>query len=301
MADNQNQPIIIKKIIKKGGGGHHGGAWKVAYADFVTAMMAFFMLLWLLNVAPPETLSGLADYFSPTTAAVVGKSGSPNINPPARDVRGDNPSPIVAVEKPGPTPSGEQLGPKGGDDLEAVTPPLEDILEKIKQLEDETFREYQERIQVAIQESPDLADLKDQVVIEITDEGLKIQLVDKDNRAMFRSGTDELYQYAANLICEVANTVKDLQNRVTVEGHTDSDGLDPQTNQTGWELSADRANTARRQFDTCGVSNDRIAEVIGKATTDPIYPDQPSRPENRRITLLLLREASVVPPNARIS
>ena len=301
MSDSE-QPIVIKKVIKKIEGGHHGGAWKVAYADFVTAMMAFFMLLWLLNVAPPETLNGLADYFSPTTAAVAGKSGSQSINPPRDDARGDNPSPVVAISVPGPPPSGQDTGPQGGgsDAAQASSTSLEEALEIVREYEDQAFREFQEQVQVAIQESPTLADLKDQVIMEITEEGLKIQIIDKDRRSMFKSGSDELYGYAADLICEVSGSVKTLQNRVTVEGHTDSDGLTG-NRQTGWELSANRANAARRKMAECGVSNDRVAEVIGKATTDPIYPDQPNRTENRRITLLLLREAPVVPPGAAIN
>ncbi len=304
MADD-NQKLIVKKVIKVEGASVHGGAWKVAYADFTTAMMAFFMLLWLLNVAPPETLAGLADYFSPTTAAVVGSSGSDAINPPAENARGSNPSPIVAISIPGPPQSGENnegedKGDKGSsasDEELAAKDRLEKMAERVKDREDQSFEEAQEQLRLAIQQSPTLSDMQDQLIMEITEEGMKIQLIDKDQRAMFHSGSDELYEYARVLISEIGKSVQNLPNRLTVQGHTDGGRYTGTDGDTNWELSADRANSARRVLDLSGVSEDRVFEVIGKAGTDPLYPDQPTKTENRRITVLILREAPVVPPN----
>lgn len=273
----------------------HGGAWKVAYADFVTAMMAFFMLLWLLNVAPPETLAGLADYFSPTTAAVVGRSGQREINP-ASDADGLNPSPIVAISRPGPPPSGPAEGEKSGSESDNEGEPSLEEVQVATAREDESFEELQEQLRLAIQESAELQDNQDQIVFEITEDGLKIQLLDKDQRSMFRSGSDELYNYSRRLICSVGESVGSLPNRLDIEGHTDGgslEGLDPGRK---WDLSSGRANAARRVLSDCGVSNDRFAQVIGKADTDPLYPDNRSRIENRRITILVVREAPVVPP-----
>lgn len=300
MADDDNLRPIIKKVKKVSGGGHHGGAWKVAYADFTTAMMAFFMLLWLLNVAPPETLAGLADYFSPTTAAVSGRSGQEAINPTTSDSSGMNPSPIVAISEPGPPQSGPTSGDSTGADAEGKGDPealsAEDIANRIRNQQDQAFEQMQEQLRLAIQQSPTLSDMKDQLIMEITEDGMKIQLIDKDRRAMFRQGTSELYNFAVQMITEIGESVQSLPNRITIQGHTDGGNYTGPDGSTNWELSADRANSARRVLSTSGVSEDRIFEVIGKAGTDPLYPDQPTKTENRRITVLILREAPVVPP-----
>lgn len=300
MADGDEKPII-KKIIKVEGGGHHGGAWKVAYADFVTAMMAFFMLLWLLNVAPPETLNGLADYFSPTTAAVAGKSGTKSINPPRDNTKGDNPTPIAVIQKVGPPPSGPSAGSnRGADNPSELAPPPVDWAEIIEARENSAFKQLEEELQVAIQESEDLTENQDQVLFEVTEDGMKIHLIDKDRRAMFRSGTAELFEYSRKLIETVAKRIGEAPNRVAVQGHTDGGAFRGPDNYSKWELSADRANKARFILQQSGVSEDRIAEVVGKSSNDPLYPDQPNRVENRRITLLLLREPPAVNPGTQI-
>ncbi|WP_262695512.1 flagellar motor protein MotB [Kordiimonas aquimaris] len=299
--DDEKPRPIIKKIKKVEGGGHHGGAWKVAYADFATAMMAFFMLLWLLNVAPPETLAGLADYFAPTTAAVSGRSGVDAINAPTEDSVGSNPSPAVLISNPGPPQSGPTSGDNEGADSEGGgDPTIQDVIaeaNRIREQEDVAFEQMQERLRLAIQQSPTLSELQDQLILEVTEDGMKIQLHDKDRRAMFRKGSDELYNYARDLLSEIGRSVQDLPNRITIQGHTDGGSFTGSNGSTNWELSADRANSARRVLDTSGVTEDRFFEVIGKAGTDPLYPDQPTRTENRRITILVLREAPVVPPN----
>ncbi len=293
--DNNDVRPIIKKVKKVSGGGHHGGAWKVAYADFTTAMMAFFMLLWLLNVAPPETLAGLADYFSPTTAAVSGRTGADAVNAPSSDAVGSNPTPIVAISVPGPPQSGEDDGKNRGTDEAGG---IDDTLAKrIQAQEDAAFSQLQEQLRMAIQQSPELSQVSDQLIMEITEDGMKIQLIDKDRRPMFKSGTDELYDFAKKMIGEIGKSVQTLPNRITILGHTDGAVYFGPQGETNWELSAGRANSARRQLDSSGVSMDRFSEVIGKAGTDPLYPDQPNRTENRRITILVLREAPVVPPN----
>lgn len=300
--DDEKLRPIIKKVKKVQGGGHHGGAWKVAYADFTTAMMAFFMLLWLLNVAPPETLAGLADYFAPTTAAVSGKSGVDAINPPSEDSTGSNPSPTVLISDPSSRPkSGSTSGEGEGADVEGGGDPnVQDVIDlanRIREQEDMAFEQMQEQLRLAIQQSPTLSDMSDQVIMEITEDGMKIQLIDKDRRAMFRQGTDELYNYARDMINEIGGSIQDLPNRVTVQGHTDGGNFTARQGGSNWNLSANRANSALSVLDSSGVTSDRFFEVTGKAGTDPLYPDQPTRSENRRITILILREAPVVPPN----
>ncbi len=300
MADDDDVRPIIKKVKKVQAGGHHGGAWKVAYADFTTAMMAFFMLLWPLNVAPPETLAGLADYFSPTTAAVSGRTGSDAVNAPSSDKVGNNPSPVVAITVPGPPQSGPTDGDKRGQTDEGGGDPNFPNDRSVKNLqaqEDAAFAQMQEQLRLAMQQSPDLADMSDQLIMEITEDGMKIQLLDKDRRAMFKSGTDELYDFARKLLAEIGQSIQTLPNRVTIQGHTDGGAFVGPNGETNWELSSSRANSARRVLDNSGVTQDRFYEVVGKAGTDPLYPDQPNRTENRRITILVLREAPVVPPN----
>jgi len=296
VADDDNKRPIIKKVIKVQAAGHHGGAWKVAYADFTTAMMAFFMLLWLLNVAPPETLAGLADYFSPTASTAPGSSGQTQDNATALENQGNNPSAVVVISAPGPPPSGadEDGDDKGAENNQENTA---DRAEIIQQMEDLSFEAMQEQLRIAIQQSPTLSEISDQLIMEITEDGMKIQLIDKDRRAMFRTGSDELYNYAQEMIREIGRSVQSLPNRITIQGHTDGGSFNGPDGSSNWELSADRANSARRVLDTSGVTNDRVYEVIGKAGTDPLYPDQPTKTENRRITILVLREAPVVPPN----
>lgn len=299
--DDEKPRPIIKKVKKVQAGGHHGGAWKVAYADFTTAMMAFFMLLWLLNVAPPETLAGLADYFSPTTAAVSGRSGVDAINPPSDDSTGSNPSPTVLISDPGRPKTGPTSGDNDGADVEGGgDPDVQDVIDlanRIREQEDMTFEQMQEQLRLAIQQSPTLSDMSDQVIMEITEDGMKIQLIDKDRRAMFHQGTDELYNYARDMINEIGGSIQALPNRVTVQGHTDGGNFTGPQGGSNWSLSADRANSALKVLDQSGVTSDRFFEVTGKAGSEPLYPDQPTRSENRRITILILREAPVVPPN----
>lgn len=262
--------------------------------------MAFFMLLWLLNVAPPETLAGLADYFSPTTAAVSGRSGQDAVNPTSSDSSGLNPSPVVAISNPGPPQSGPTSGDQQGAESEGKGDPKsdsqEDIAKRIRDNEDSTFEQMQQQLRIAIQSSPTLSDLQDQLIMEITEDGMKIQLIDKDRRAMFRQGSSDLYDYAIRMITEIGESVQNLPNRITIQGHTDGGNYTGPDGSTNWELSANRANSARRVLSTSGVTQDRIFEVTGKAGTDPLYPDQPTKTENRRITVLILREAPVVPP-----
>lgn len=291
--DNEQRPILIKKV-KKVAGGHHGGAWKVAYADFTTAMMAFFMLLWLLNVSEKETLEGLADYFTPTSFSVSGQSGAGKpFGGTAMDTSGSvgASASVVRIEGPPPAAPEEQES-----DLPrtAEMPPRPQ-----QQSHDEALAELQRSLQQAIQQSPELARHRDQILVEETPEGVRIQLTDKDGRSMFETGTAEFYDYARRMVREIGGIVASLPNRVAILGHTDArPGGSPagDADYSNWELSSDRANSARRVLARTGVSADRVSEVVGKADSDPLYPTMPDRAENRRITILVLREAPVLAP-----
>jgi chemotaxis protein MotB len=301
MADDDNdKPVIIKKVIKKVSGAAHGGAWKVAYADFVTAMMSFFLLLWLLNVTDSKTLEGLADYFSPTVASVSSTSGSGSILAgTAASPEGSQSGGVTSVRFPTAPPASQQ------DDVDVQSAAGEkgpsadasgDFQSTINSQSSALLQAAADQIKQAIQEMPELAEHRDQIIVEETPEGLRIQLLDKDRRPMFHNGTDELFNYATLLVEQVGGVVGRLPNRIAIMGHTDGGDTGLSANYTNWELSADRANAARRVLGAMGVTTDRFSEVTGKANTEPMFPDNPIRPENRRITVLIIREAPVLSP-----
>lgn len=300
MAQKDNErPLVIKKVKKGGGGGHHGGAWKVAYADFTTAMMAFFMLLWLLNVSDKKTLEGLADYFTPSSASVSGTSGAGKpLAGTVMDTSGAVGASASVLQIQGPPKTTQETSDTPGEgqaDADEATSVSMDAPEKNT---DKALAILQNDLQQAIQESPELARHRDQILVEETPEGIRIQLTDKDGRAMFQRGTAEFYTYARRMMRDIGSIVATLPNRVAILGHTDATGRGDSDAYSAWELSADRANAARRILARTGVSDDRISEVVGKAATEPLFPTDPTRPENRRITILVLREAPVIAPGA---
>ena len=292
MADTEQQPIIIKKVVK-GGHGHHGGAWKVAYADFVTAMMAFFMLLWLLNVTTDEQKSGIADYFSPASVS-QSSSGSGGIlggETMAADgaMISQNGVPTVVMS----------IGP-GDQEVDDQIEPAPELSDQ--ELEAETARREQEKFDAAVEalnkavsQSPDLADLSHNLLIDNTPEGLRIQLIDNEGRSMFQSGRAELPDRTRALLEKIAKVVQRLPNKIRIAGHTDATPYHHDAGYGNWELSADRANASRRALLLAGLSPDRIDQVTGKAAQDPLLPDDPTAPSNRRISIILLREAKLPP------
>lgn len=287
-------PIIIKKV-KKVAGGHHGGAWKVAYADFVTAMMAFFMLLWLLTVSDKVVLQGLADYFTPANATISNSSGSGKIlGGTSLESQGAKSSGSVALSVSNPSPE-SSTDTENRNDTERKNSATWDT--KLPPQPDANLLKAEEQIKTAIQETPDLNRYKDQVILEQTPDGLRIQLIDRDQRPMFRPGTADLYPFTVKLFSAIAAVIAELPNRIIIQGHTDNKGAASENSYGNWELSADRANASRRSLKAAGVSLDRFAEVTGRASSDPLYPDQPDRPENRRIAIVLMREAPVLAPN----
>ena len=291
MADNV-RPIIIKRI-KKVSGGAHGGAWKVAYADFVTAMMAFFMLLWLLNATSKEQKEGLSEYFSPTTASTSSSTGAGGIlGGVSLNTDGAQASAVTVS-----IPTTTQEADSSNESESQEKSEEEKYADMVAKKEQDYFEQMGEDLKIAIQKSPELEKLKDQILIDITEDGMRIQVVDKDNRSMFRPGTAVLYQYAEKMIRKIATIVVKMPNRISISGHTDASAFTSRINYTNWELSADRANASRRVLNSAGVTSDRIAEVLGRAATEPLLPDSPNRPENRRITILLLRESPTLPPS----
>ena len=302
MAKANNRPIIIKKKKVVAGEAHHGGAWKVAYADFTTAMMAFFMLLWLLNVSDKETLEGLADYFSPTSVSESGDSGSGKpLAGTALSAQGVQSSGSVAVKIPAPPPTATDDAQQVARADKTAGQDRADFENRINDQPSEVLQSLTQRIRVTLQKSAELSQHQDQLITEQIPEGARIQLIDKDTRPMFRAGSADPYTFTRKLLLVIGEALGRLPHRIEIIGHTNS--IETSTagrrNYGNWELSSDRANAARRVLADAGVANDRFAAAVGKAGSDPLYPDAPARPENRRITITVLSEAPVVPATSQ--
>ena len=294
-----DQPIIIKKIKKGGGGGHHGGAWKVAYADFVTAMMAFFLLMWLINTTSPEQKRGIADYFAPasvseTTSGAGGILGGSALGKDGAKSSGS--SDVIEELAPSsrnPNDGDSKEGSQGKTVEEASTDALREALQK---REEAAFASAAQSLRQALQDMPELAELSKNLIVDQTPEGLRIQLVDQEGRSMFNQGQTQPNDRAKLLLRAIAKVINTLPNRISVYGHTSAsaNGVKPESD---WPLSAGRADASRRVLQASGVDADRVYQVSGKANSEPLYPDDPTLPGNRRIAIVLLREAPVLPPN----
>ena len=295
-----DRPVIIKKVKKVIGGGHHGGAWKVAYADFVTAMMAFFLLMWLINTTSPQQKRGIADYFAPASVS-QSTSGSGGIL--SGTALGDDGSKSngsmsaieqLAPEAPPTTKDTGQSSKSSGSALDAAN---EDALKAaLEKREEAAFQSAAQSLRQAMQEMPELAELSKQVLIDQTPEGLRIQLVDQEGRSMFDPGSTKPNDRAKILLRAVAKIAQRLPNRITIAGHTSANS-DGAKSAGDWTLSSGRADGARQIMQGGGIDADRIYQVSGKAASDPLFPDDPTLPGNRRIAIVLLRESPVVPPN----
>ena len=287
-------PLVIKRIKKSGGEGHHGGAWKVAYADFVTAMMAFFLLMWLINTTTPEQKRGIADYFA---AQNISKSSSGSGGVLAGTVFGAEGSRAGGAL----TSMTAQQAPSRRDDPTRTTTDGE-----LKsgatdaQMPNREFEQAEMSLRQAMQQMPDIAELSRNLIVNETAEGLNIQLVDQEGQAMFQPGTAVPLPRTRALLEQVARIVDRLPNRISITGHTDAVNFEGPDGTTNWELSSARANAARAVLASQGIDSDRIFEVAGKAGTDPLLPNDPYASSNRRISILLMREAPVVPPGYRL-
>ncbi len=278
MAANQGAaPIIIKKI-KKGGHGHHGGAWKVAFADFVTAMMAFFMLMWLLSSTTVEQRIAVSAYFN-DPLATTGLSGNGAGNPALTggsgilEGQGENPFTSQSTNQDNTTTSG----------------PTEQELENADKLDRARMIKMMDELKEVVDAGQGLKDFADQVLFDITPEGLRIQIVDKENRAMFDQGSAHLQDYTADILHEIVKVISEAPNRISVSGHTDATPYSMDGDYGNWELSADRANAARRELLAGGLPEEKVGRVVGLGSSDLLDPSQPRAPINRRISIVVLR------------
>ncbi len=268
----QQQPEV-KIIVKKKKGGHaaaHGGAWKVAYADFVTAMMAFFLLMWLLNSANANTKAGVAGYFKDTNffATERGKE-------------------ILDQHGKGILPGGRGMAP--GPDGEGGGPDQAAVDAALAEKEQQAMQQTADAIQKAFHDDQLLSAFEDQLAMDFTDEGLRIQISDKAAQVLFDSGSSQLKPYTMSVLKEIAQELGKLPNRVVLGGHTDSQQY-PGKSYTNWELSSERSNAARRVMESVkgGLRPGQVRRVTGYADTIPMEGKDPKDPANRRISIIVL-------------
>ncbi|MES2263097.1 MAG: flagellar motor protein MotB [Pseudomonadota bacterium] len=291
MADEGMRPIIVKRI-KKGGGGHHGGAWKIAYADFVTAMMAFFLLMWLLGSTTKGDLNGISEYFkTPLKVAMQGGSGS-----------GDSSSVIPGGGKDLTRKEGQV---KSSDDPTISKKTFNLTAAKAAMEREETMRlqALKEKIEAKIESNPLLKKYKNQLLLDFTSEGLRIQIVDEQNRPMFESAKAELQPYTRDILHEIGIVLNDVPNRIGLSGHTDSIPYLSDAGYSNWELSADRANASRRELIRGGMADSKILRVVGLAGAAHLDRKDPFNPINRRISIIVMNkktEENVMRDGAKI-
>ena len=325
MADSNERPIIIKKIVKAGGHGHHGGSWKVAYADFVTAMMAFFLLLWLLNVTTDEKKMGIADYFAPasisksqsgagailggTTMTVAGAMRTAQA-PQTVVVKID--TPMQDMRESGESDSAKEHDKEHDKDFDkqkdkdfdrpatrVTEKPTEAQLQQaLAEREQKAFAETAEQLRMALAKNPELDGLAKHLLIDQTPEGLSIQIVDQDRESMFPVGSARMPDRTRQLLGNIAQVMNKLPNRVSITGHTDATPYRSENGYGNWELSSDRANASRRMLIDAGITPQRVVQVAGKADTEPLFPTDPYQAGNRRIAIVLLRQAQLAPGSA---
>lgn len=277
---SDQQPIIIKKI-KKGGHGHHGGAWKLAYADFVTAMMAFFLLMWLLGTTSEPERKGIAEYFQDPFKASTEERGL--------DV-GDRTSIIQAGGSD--IASQDQGQVNKGKTAEEVEITPEDIEHKAEELEKAKLENLKQKIQEKIDGTPELNEYKDQIKLEITSEGLRILIVDAQNRPMYKLASAEPEPQIKLILRALAPVISELPNKVSLNGHTDARPFPAnQKKYTNWELSSDRANAARYELTQGGLGEEKVLRVIGLSSSVPYSPSAaPLDPINRRISIIVMNK-----------
>ena len=274
----ETQPIIVKRI-KKGGHGHHGGAWKIAYADFVTAMMAFFLLMWLLGSTAQGDLKGISEYFnSPLKVAMAGGSGSGDSNSILKGGGKDLTREVGQVK------AGDSKQDKHKSSLKAAEAELV-RQEKIK------LNALKQRIETMVASNVALRQFQNQIRLDLTADGLRIQIVDEQNRPMFDSGRAVLKDYTRIILHEIGRALNEVDNRITLSGHTDAAPYSSgERGYSNWELSADRANAARRELIAAGTAESKILRVVGLAAAVPFVPEDFLDSRNRRISIIVMNK-----------
>ncbi|MCX7900679.1 MAG: flagellar motor protein MotB [Burkholderiaceae bacterium] len=273
-ASEKAKSTIVIKRIKKGGHGHHGGVWKIAYADFVTAMMAFFLLMWLLGSTTKGDLKGIAEYLaSPLQIALMGGSGAGDAT---SVIQGGG---VSLTDQPGQV--------KRGDTEE------EQRKRRQQRAREERARmeALKAKVEAALFANPKLAELRKQIRIEITPDGLRIQIVDDFERPMFALGSAQVQPYMRDLLREIGAVLNQVDNKIALSGHTDAAPYaSGERGYSNWELSADRANASRRELIAGGMEPGKIVRVVGLADSNLLVKDDPRHPLNRRISIIVLNK-----------
>jgi chemotaxis protein MotB len=278
------QPIVIKRIVA--GHGHHGGGWKVAFADFATAMMAFFLLMWLMGSTSAEQKGGISQYFkNPSVAQGVSPSPSPSA------VQGPGGASSAMIDLGGSTEQyknpASAAGKEDDDPTKKANATDDDGTAAAEKVETARLETLKEDLNKAIDEEGSLKPFKDQIMMDLTPEGLRIQIVDKESRSMFDVGGATLKDYSLMVLLELAKAIQKVPNRVSISGHTDQSKYYRQ-NYGNWELSTDRANSARRALIAGGLPEEKIGRVVGLASTALLDPVKPDNPINRRISIIVM-------------
>lgn len=271
------QPIIIKRV-KKGGHAAHGGAWKIAYADFVTAMMAFFLLMWLLGSTTEGDKKGISDYFqSPLKVALQGGAGAGASNS------------IITGGGNDLTQAAGQSKRSDGDEKKAAKSAKEESKAERAKKDAQQLAALSAKIASVISNNEKLAEFSSQIKLQITPDGLQIQIVDDQKRPMFDSGSAIVKPYMRDILREIGVALLDVDNKISLDGHTDRQNYgNAARGYSNWELSADRANSSRRELMAAGMPEDKLARVVGMASSVPLEPNDPLAPSNRRITILVM-------------
>jgi chemotaxis protein MotB len=293
--------IIIKKIIDDGHGGAHGGAWKIALADMMTAMMAFFLLMWLLGASNEDQRKSIADYFKPTSQSMIaiGQLAGSNGMFGGRSIIDPDGFPFSAKQtgllerltprsEGGPNPSTEP----GQENQNPYSDPDKLSEEQKKEVaaakEQADFAKLEQEIEQKLSQNKKLEGLKDQVSITRDKDGLRIEIIDKADFAMFPSGGMNMQGKASSLIAEIAASLADIPNKVAIRGHTDSVQFQNPEGRNNWSLSAERAEVTRSLLEKKGIKENRFARIEGVADTDPFNPKDPRDPRNRRMSITVL-------------
>jgi chemotaxis protein MotB len=294
------RPIIIKRI-KKGGHAHHGGSWKVAFADFATAMMAFFLLMWLMEATTEEQKGAISEYFN-NPSNVQGASPVPSPSP----VQGPGGASTSMIKLGGgmelhhdAAPPAPIAPPTPGS--QTTTRPDDDGAQDEK-LDNERLAGLMDALRKGIDERESLAKFKDQILLDVTPEGVRIQIIDHERRSMFPLGSARLEDFSSDILKELAHIVSSVPNRISISGHTDRKPY-VAVNYTNWELSADRANAARRALINGGLAPEKIGRVVGLASSVLLDPSTPEGPVNRRISIVVMNkrtEAAISAENGNL-
>ncbi|WP_036302887.1 flagellar motor protein MotB [Methylotenera sp. L2L1] len=280
MAEELRKPIIVKKI-KKGGGGHHGGAWKIAYADFVTAMMAFFLLMWLLGSTSKAQKEGISEYFK--TPLKVALMGGDSVGASDTLIKGGGGKDMTKKQG--------QVKPVDGPPGKQKAVDVKDAKAALEKVEAQKLEELKLKLEQSIEESPTLSKFKKQLLIDITSEGLRIQIVDEQNRPMFESAKAEMQPYARQILKEIGQMLNGVSNKISLSGHTDAATyLNGEKGYSNWELSADRANASRRELIAGGMDEAKLLRVVGLSSVSLFDKDDPLNPINRRISIIVMNK-----------